>query len=78
MQYLVNKIFTVSFRNIFSCGTSFLLFVDKGTSKAKETRKGPYIRPNRMKVTCDLPTADELVALKQRKRVSYKNRFTVC
>ncbi|KAL4239944.1 G-box binding factor [Mactra antiquata] len=39
------------------------------SNKAKEPRKGPYIKPNRMKVKDDLPTLDQLIALKQRKRV---------
>ncbi|XP_053393405.1 Golgi-specific brefeldin A-resistance guanine nucleotide exchange factor 1-like isoform X2 [Mercenaria mercenaria] len=42
---------------------------NKPGSKPRETRKGPFIRPNRMKVTCNLPTQEDLFALKQRKRV---------
>ncbi|XP_060605825.1 Golgi-specific brefeldin A-resistance guanine nucleotide exchange factor 1-like isoform X2 [Ruditapes philippinarum] len=42
---------------------------NKSGSKLRDTRKGPFIKPNRMKVTSDLPTQEELYALKQRKRV---------
>lgn len=37
--------------------------------KPKDVRKGPFIKPNRMKVVGDLPTQEELIKLKQRKRV---------
>ncbi|XP_052766160.1 Golgi-specific brefeldin A-resistance guanine nucleotide exchange factor 1-like isoform X2 [Mya arenaria] len=37
--------------------------------KGIEPKKGPFIKPNRMKVSEHLPSHDELNALKQRKRV---------
>ena len=33
------------------------------------TRKGPKIRPNRMKVSSNIPTEEELAAIKHRKKV---------
>ena len=38
------------------------------------TRKGPQIKPNRMKVVGEIPSNEELLAIKQKKRVS---RLTV-
>ncbi|GAB1600980.1 Golgi-specific brefeldin A-resistance guanine nucleotide exchange factor 1-like [Argonauta hians] len=36
---------------------------------AKETQKGPQIRPNRMKITEKVPTSEELAALKHKKKM---------
>lgn len=36
---------------------------------SKETRKGPQIRPNRMKITEKVPTAEELAVLKHKKKM---------
>ncbi|KAL3876500.1 hypothetical protein ACJMK2_034342, partial [Sinanodonta woodiana] len=38
-------------------------------STGREGRKGPQIRPNRMKITEQIPTQDELMAIKHKKRV---------
>ena len=50
-------------------GYIFIFIDNKAVSKLRDSRKGPFIKPNRMKVTDDLPTQEELYALKQRKRV---------
>ncbi len=39
-------------------------------SNKKEPRKGPQIRPNRMKVSGRIPTEEELVAIKNKKKVN--------
>ena len=38
--------------------------------KTSFTRKGPQIKPNRMKVIGEIPSNEELLAIKQKKRVS--------
>ncbi|XP_052237414.1 Golgi-specific brefeldin A-resistance guanine nucleotide exchange factor 1-like isoform X1 [Dreissena polymorpha] len=58
--------------NGFAMGTKVIqgkeASIDVGKT-LKDGRKVPYIKPNRMKVTAELPGHDELTALKQRKRV---------
>ena len=40
-------------------------------------RKGPFIKPNRMKVPDNLPSHEELTTLKQRKRVGLVNMLII-
>ena len=42
------------------------------TVKVKEIRKSPFIKPNRMKPCDDIPSAEELMAIKHRKRVGHQ------
>ena len=39
------------------------------TEKKPESRKGPQIRPNRMKVAQPIPTEEDLAAIKHKKKV---------
>jgi hypothetical protein len=44
-------------------------FIEGSQQKSKEIRAGPRIRPNRMKVSPDIPTEEELAAIKHKKKV---------
>ena len=39
-------------------------------TKGREARSGPKVRPNRMKVSSEIPSAEVLTAIKQKKKVS--------
>ena len=42
---------------------------DGGNSKMKEARSGPKVRPNRMKVSTEIPSMEVLAAIKHKKKV---------
>ena len=42
---------------------------DGGKSKMKEARSGPKVRPNRMKVSTEIPSMEVLAAIKHKKKV---------
>ena len=52
--------------------TKYCYTVSEPTKPVKiiYARKGPQIKPNRMKVKGDIPSNEELLAIKQKKRVS--------
>ena len=52
------------------------LLLDGTNQKNKDIRSGPRIRPNRMKVSSDIPTEEVLAAIKHKKKVD--SYYTEC
>ena len=50
-----------------------VLIISEVRPKLRDNRKGPQIRPNRMKVNDNIPSEEELLAIKHKKKVGNFN-----
>ena len=47
----------------------FIVACSEGGKSKKELRSGPKVRPNRMKVSTEIPSTEVLAAIKHKKKV---------